>query len=97
MESPTPQDFSRHCARSPYARSVVDMQLLTIQLPPGATLADALRALHLTAADVDVDYGLIAVDPDRGTYALRVDDPAVARVAAAGCTVFADPRIETNE
>ncbi|WP_280391726.1 hypothetical protein, partial [Nocardia wallacei] len=61
-----------------------------------ATLADALRALHLTTNDVDTAYGLIAVDPDRGTYALRVDDPVAARVAAAGGTVFSDPRVETG-
>ncbi|QIS22537.1 hypothetical protein [Nocardia terpenica] len=71
------------------------MPLLTVQLPPGATLNDALRALHLTPSEVDTGYGLVAVDPNRGTYALRVDEPVAERVAAtSGATVFADPRIE---
>ncbi|WP_024799393.1 hypothetical protein [Nocardia sp. BMG51109] len=68
------------------------MRLLTVQLPPGATLDDALCALHLTRSDVDTAYGLVAVDPDRGTYALRVDDRAAARATTA--TVFSDPHVE---
>ncbi|WP_280330851.1 hypothetical protein, partial [Nocardia wallacei] len=59
------------------------MQLLTIQLPPGATLADAQRALHQTTNDVDTAKGHIALDPDRGTNAQRVDHPVPPPLAAA--------------
>ncbi len=72
------------------------MPLLTVRLPQGATLDDALRALHLTEADADIGYGLIAVDPDDGLYALRVTEGAAARMteSESGATVYADPPIE---
>ncbi|PXX69326.1 hypothetical protein DFR70_1021015 [Nocardia tenerifensis] len=55
----------------------------------------ALRELHLTADDVDTAYGLVAVDPEQGLYALRVTDAAAARMGTdgSGVQVFADPRI----
>lgn len=72
------------------------MPLLTVRLSQGATLADALRVLHLTEADVDTGYGLICLDPDDNLYTLRVDDTVAARMSEAdsGATVYADPRIE---
>ncbi|MCM6775876.1 hypothetical protein NDR87_17455 [Nocardia sp. CDC159] len=72
------------------------MALLTVQLPQGATMSDALRELHLTENDVDTGYGLIPVDPATGLFALRVTDSAAARLTTngTGATVFADPRIE---
>ncbi|MEU7137926.1 hypothetical protein ABZ942_00600 [Nocardia sp. NPDC046473] len=72
------------------------MPLLTIRLPQEATLEAALRELKLTADDVDTAYGLVAVDPANGLYALRVTDAAAARMTTAGpgVEVFADPRIE---
>lgn len=72
------------------------MPLLTIRLPQEATLEAALRQLKLTVDDVDTAYGLVAVDPANGLYALRVTDAAAARMATAGpgIEIFADPRIE---
>ncbi|MFI5777931.1 hypothetical protein [Nocardia sp. NPDC051570] len=72
------------------------MPLLTVQLPQGATMGDALRTLHLTESEVDTGYGLISVDPATGLFALRVSDSAATRVSmnGAGATVFADPRVE---
>ncbi len=72
------------------------MPLLTVQLPQGASMSDALRTLHLTESEVDMGYGLIPVDPDIGLYALRVTDSAATRLSTngTGATVFADPRIE---
>ncbi|MEU4432322.1 hypothetical protein AB0F65_16685 [Nocardia rhamnosiphila] len=58
------------------------MPLLTVSLPPGSVLADALRELGPAEDEVDRAYGLIAVDPDTGRFALRV------------ATVFADPPVE---
>ncbi|PPJ22300.1 hypothetical protein C5E45_23290 [Nocardia nova] len=71
------------------------MPLLTVRLSTDATLAAALRELHLTAAEVDLDYGLVAVDPEQHLYALRVSDAAAARAAAVSdaAEIFADPRI----
>lgn len=74
------------------------MPLLTIRLPQGSGLADALRELRLAEDEVDRDYGLIEVDPDTGLFALRVSDVAAHRLAAdTAATVFADPRIEPAE
>ncbi|WP_069161575.1 hypothetical protein [Nocardia altamirensis] len=73
------------------------MPLLTVRLPRNATLATALRELELTADDVDTAFGLVAVDPDQGLYALRVTDAAAARMSTGGngnVEVFADPRVE---
>lgn len=73
------------------------MPLLTIRLSQHATLEIAVRELGLTMSDVDVGYGLVALDPAHGLYALRVTDSAAARLAAAngdGVGIFADPVIE---
>jgi hypothetical protein len=72
------------------------MPLLTVVLPPGSVLADALRELGLAEDEVDCEYGLIALDPETGRFALRVDATAAARLAAdTAATVFADPRVES--
>ncbi|MET8797739.1 hypothetical protein ABZV91_15035 [Nocardia sp. NPDC004568] len=71
------------------------MPLLTVSLPPGSGLADALRELGLAEDEVDREYGLIAVDPDTGRFALRVAASAAARLATGNAaTVFADPPVE---
>ncbi|MFF0497675.1 hypothetical protein ACFYU5_14800 [Nocardia aobensis] len=71
------------------------MPLLTVRLATDPTLAAALRELHLTEAEVDLDYGLVAVDPDQHLYALRVSDAAATRATGVSDTaeIFADPRI----
>ena len=70
--------------------------MLTVRLPQGATLTDALRALNLAESDADTGYGLISLDPEDGLYALRVTDGAAQRMSESenGATVYADPRIE---
>ncbi|NUP26407.1 MAG: hypothetical protein HOQ36_10825 [Nocardia sp.] len=70
------------------------MPLLTVTLPPGSVLADALRELGLGEAEVDHEYGLIALDPETGRFALRVAASAAARLADTAATVFADPPVE---
>ncbi|MEV5646667.1 hypothetical protein AB0L57_00320 [Nocardia sp. NPDC052254] len=72
------------------------MPLLTVRLSADATLTAALSALELTDDEVDLDFGLVAVDPDQQLYALRVTDSAASRFVAGDCgaaEVFADPRI----
>ncbi|MFD4407276.1 hypothetical protein ACFWPH_31365 [Nocardia sp. NPDC058499] len=72
------------------------MPLLTVDLPPGSVLADALRALDLAKDEVDCEYGLIALDPDAGRFALRVGAAAAARLTGSAARVFADPAIESS-
>jgi hypothetical protein len=54
--------------------------LITVTLPPRATLQDARRRLGLSADEIDTGYGLVPVDPDHGTYVLLVTDAAAARI-----------------
>ncbi|AHH18702.1 hypothetical protein NONO_c39180 [Nocardia nova SH22a] len=72
------------------------MPLLTVRLTADATLTAALSALDLADDEVDLDFGLVAVDPDQNLYALRVTDTAASRFQAdssGAAEVFADPRI----
>ncbi|WP_371785313.1 hypothetical protein [Streptosporangium subroseum] len=74
------------------------MFLVTVRLPPGATLAQAIRHLGLSEKEVDTGYGLVLidrVDPDRSLYGLRVSEAAARRIdPAAGEGPHSDPRIE---
>ena len=36
------------------------------------SLADAARQLKVTIEDLDAGFGVVAVDPDRGLYSVRV-------------------------
>ncbi|KUN79278.1 hypothetical protein [Streptomyces griseoruber] len=72
--------------------------LITVDLPQGATFQQALDQLGLSAGEVDEEYGLVALDPDRGKYVLLVAESAAARQGwseAEGVSgPFADPKIE---
>jgi hypothetical protein len=71
------------------------MLLVTVRLPPGATLAQAMRHLELPEKEVDIGYGLVLIDPDQGLYGLRVSEAAARRIdPAAGEGPYSDPRIE---
>ncbi|KPI16946.1 hypothetical protein OK074_1739 [Actinobacteria bacterium OK074] len=71
--------------------------LVTVTLPPRATLQDARRRLGLAAEEVDTGYGLVPVDPDHGTYVLLVTDEAAARIKNLPDTSgpYENPTIET--
>ncbi|WP_084958615.1 hypothetical protein [Thermoactinospora rubra] len=64
------------------------MILLTVRLPPGASLQDAVARLKLDPEEVDTAYGLVLIDPDQGLYGLRVSEKAWREGA------FSDPAIE---
>ncbi|MEO3807632.1 hypothetical protein ABGB17_01370 [Sphaerisporangium sp. B11E5] len=70
------------------------MVLITVHLPPGATLADARHELGLAEDEVDTAYGLVPLDPDQGLYALRVTEPAAGRAAPPAGGPYSDPPIE---
>ncbi|SNS70754.1 hypothetical protein SAMN05216276_101482 [Streptosporangium subroseum] len=74
------------------------MLLVTVRLPPGATLAQAMRHLGLSEKEVDTGYGLVLidrVDPGQSLYGLRVSEAAARRIdPAAGEGPYSDPRIE---
>lgn len=64
------------------------MVLVTVRLPPDATLDDAIERLGVPREEVDLGYGLVLIDPDQGLYGLRVSEKAWREGA------FSDPRIE---
>ncbi|MFD9944985.1 hypothetical protein, partial [Nonomuraea sp. NPDC059022] len=68
------------------------MVLITVRLPPGATLEDAISRLGLAEEDVDIAYGLVLIDPDLGLYGLRVTEEAGRRAGPPD----SDPKIEPN-
>lgn len=74
--------------------------LITVTLPPGATLEDAQRRLGLAEDEVDTAYGLVPVDPAHGTYVLLVTEGAGARIQGTSEArgsykgPYANPKIE---
>ncbi|MDP9862333.1 MULTISPECIES: hypothetical protein [Streptosporangium] len=71
------------------------MVLVTVRLPPQATLTQAMRRLGLSEEEVDTGYGLVLIDPGQGLYGLRVSEEAARRIdPEAGGGPYADPRIE---
>ncbi|MFI9803596.1 hypothetical protein ACIHEJ_04345 [Streptomyces sp. NPDC052301] len=70
--------------------------LVTVTLPAGATLTDALRRYGLTSDEVDEAYGLVPVDPAQGLYALLVSEEAAARITGGPGVSgpYANPPIE---
>lgn len=70
--------------------------LVTVTLPAGATLPDALSRYGLAPDEVDQEYGLVSVDPAQGLYALLVDEDAAARLTGSPGVSgpYADPPIE---
>ncbi|MEV6836561.1 hypothetical protein AB0N17_18940 [Streptomyces sp. NPDC051133] len=70
--------------------------LVTVTLPAGATLDDALRRYGLTPAEADEAYGLVSVDPAQGLYALLVTEEAAARITGSPGVSgpYANPSIE---
>jgi len=71
---------------------------------PGATpeLSDVLAGFGLDRDDVDIEFGVVATDPQDGLFTVRVEDHGVDKARAALALrpahpaegLFGDPRIE---
>lgn len=70
--------------------------LLTAELGDRATVESAREQLGLEAGEIDDSFGLVPVDPDRGLYALMVEDAAAARLSGTTGVQgpFSNPVIE---
>ncbi|MGV9456404.1 hypothetical protein [Streptomyces sp. NPDC003635] len=70
--------------------------LVTITLPRGARLQDAMREYGLASDEVDESYGVVPVDPERGTHVMMVTEDAAGRITggAGAQGPFANPKIE---
>jgi hypothetical protein len=72
-------------------------QLMEVTLAPGqATPAHARRQLGLDEGELDLDYGLVEIDPEQHKYAIMVDDRAAERISGHPAVKgpFANPPIE---
>ena len=57
--------------------------MVTVTMPPeDASMETAMAQLGLAPEEVDTDFGLVALDPETGTYALLVAQAAGERVTA---------------
>ncbi|WP_093171909.1 hypothetical protein [Sinosporangium album] len=70
------------------------MVLITVRLPLEATLPGAMHHYGLAKDEVDLNYGLVPIDPVQGLYALRVTEDASHRLGMAVEGPYADPKIE---
>ena len=71
--------------------------LLTVQLGPAeATIQAAARALGVEPRSIDPDFGVVPIDPKKGTYAVMVDERDLPRALRQEGVKgpFANPRIE---
>jgi hypothetical protein len=72
-------------------------RLMEVTLDPGrATLEEARQRLGLEEGELDVDYGLVEIDPEQNKYAILVDDRAAERISGHPEVKgpFANPPIE---
>ena len=71
--------------------------MLTLRLQPEeATLDAVVRRLGLCEGELDPDFGVVLIDPDRDLYAVLVNEEGAARAAGAVGVEgpFANPQIE---
>ncbi|GGX36562.1 hypothetical protein [Streptomyces lomondensis] len=70
--------------------------LITVTLPKGGALQDAMRRYELAPEEVDEAYGLVSVNPAQGLYAMMVSAGAAARITgrAGAKGPYANPEIE---
>jgi len=69
--------------------------LMLIKGTPGApTLADAARSLGVGIGDLDIEFGVVTINPDKQLYSVRVDGSKLPEAGDAGSGPFSDPPIE---
>ena len=57
--------------------------LVTVTLPRGARLQDAMQTYGLAPEEVDASYGVVLVDPEHGTHVMMVTQDAATRITGA--------------
>jgi hypothetical protein len=74
------------------------MQMITVKLDPKhANLESARQKLNLSLSDIDLEFGLVNIDPQQNLYTLMVDEKACGKLAGQKDVKgpFSNPRIET--
>lgn len=68
---------------SDQVRNVQDYALITVEVPAGDASPEVVaRQLGVELADIDATYGIVAIDPERRLYAVRVRAAALPGAAA---------------
>ncbi len=70
---------------------------MTLELEPArASLPDVMHRLALSADEIDLDFGLVNIDPDRHLYTILVDESVAPRLATEPGVSgpYANPPIE---
>lgn len=70
--------------------------MVTLKLDPSQATVDRVRdLLQLGAHELDVPFGLVAVSPADGLYAILVDEAVARRIEGSEFVIgsFADPTI----
>jgi hypothetical protein len=78
----------------------MDRVLLTVRLEPGrATREDVCARLGVAESDLDPEFGVVLVDPQRNLYAVLVDEAVAPRAAQAEGVSgpYANPSIRPAE
>lgn len=72
-------------------------RMVTLELKPAnATLEHVRKKLKLRKSEVDEEFGLISVSPEKNLYAILVDEKVAARIEGSAGVVgsYSNPRIE---
>ena len=64
--------------------------MMTVELPGRTTLRAAARRLGIAERHLDDRYGVVALDPDKALFSVRV---TAAAAAGAGSTAYSDAKI----
>ncbi len=71
--------------------------MLTLELDPQeATVGQVAERLGLATEEIDADFGVVPIDPDKHLYTVLVEERASERVAGQPGVdgPFSNPRIE---
>jgi hypothetical protein len=72
--------------------------MFTLNLEPGEASAGAVRRrLGLEGSELDEEFGVVSVDPEKSLYAILVDERAAHKLEGNKSVQgpFSNPRIET--
>ena len=70
--------------------------MITFDAPQPPSIADVKQRFGLADAEIDEVFGVIEIDPDTHSYAIRVEDTAARRIGEGSTNAqgpYSDPKI----